>query len=115
MNLIYHIISESDYHAAKEKGAFAPESLNDEGFIHCSFAEQVCCVADTFYSAQASLLLLEIDRRLTQCEVIDEDLYDLNERYPHIYGVLPMAAVVKIHRLEKAVSGKFSLPKSVAE
>ncbi len=113
MSSIYHIVSETAYEEAKVIGYYEPASIGEEGFIHCSYADQVCRIADHHFDGKAGLLLLEIDRTLTDCEVIDEDLYELNELFPHIYGKLPNRAVIAAHKLEQGSDGLFRLPDKV--
>jgi len=110
---LFHILSKEDADAAKLKGTYLPENYLTEGFIHCSYASQVCKVALNFYKAQKDLVLLEIDKSVLNCEVIDEDLYNTGEDFPHIYGELPWQAVVQIHEFPCKADGSFDLPKTI--
>jgi uncharacterized protein (DUF952 family) len=55
-------------------------------------------------------VLLEIDLEQLSCPVLDENLEGGCELYPHIYGPLPMAAVIAVHPLSPDADGSFSLP-----
>jgi hypothetical protein len=44
------------------------------------------------------------------CRIVDENLEGGAELYPHIYGPLPMSAVVRVDELSCAVDGALSLP-----
>ena len=46
MSLIYHIIPHTDWITAQKNGEYRAESLDTEGFIHCSTAEQAAPVAN---------------------------------------------------------------------
>lgn len=68
-------------------------SLDEVGFIHCSFEEQVAATAALIYAGRDDVVLLTIDESRLGCEVRVE------EGFPHIYGELPLDAVVEVRRL----------------
>jgi uncharacterized protein (DUF952 family)/ribosomal protein S18 acetylase RimI-like enzyme len=113
MTRFYHITTAGEAAAARG-GEYAPAALAAEGFIHCSYATQVLAVADRRYRGRADVVLLEIDRDRVPSPVVDEDLSGSGERYPHIYGRLPMTAVVAVHRLFLGADGRFALPSTVS-
>jgi uncharacterized protein (DUF952 family) len=47
------------------------------------------------------------------CEVIDENLEGGAELFPHIYGRLPMSAIVGTHDFPCRNDGRFELPSDV--
>ena len=110
---LFHILKKTDADAAKVAGSYLPENYATEGFIHCSYASQVCKVALHFYKAQQDLILLEIDKSLLSCKVIDEDLYGAGENFPHIYGELPWQAVRQMHDFPSNADGSFDLPSTI--
>ena len=59
-------------------------------------------------------MLLEIDRSLLEDKVVDEDLYESGEPFPHLYGELPWDAVVAVHTLPCSADGTFELPSTVS-
>ena len=61
--------------------------LDDEGFIHLSFAHQVKGVADAFYRGMTDLVLLELDPERLGSSVVMES------RFPHLYGEMDVEAV----------------------
>jgi uncharacterized protein (DUF952 family) len=65
-------------------------SLEEEGFIHCSFADQVADTARRFYAGRDDVLLLTIDPDSVPSEVKVEG------GFPHIYGPLPRDAVIRV-------------------
>lgn len=117
--MIYHITSRSAWNEAHHSGEYRAESLETEGFIHCSTEQQVVPVAQKFYAGQQGLVLLVIEPALLSSDlkweapsggtpppgVPDGDLF------PHIYGPINLDAVVKVFDLEAAPDGKYSLPK----
>ena len=58
---IFHITDAASADGARGSGSYEDPSLTGEGFIHCSFREQVAGVANAFYAGQTGLVLLEID------------------------------------------------------
>ena len=95
--MLYHLISKHQYDLAKERGLYAPDSLETEGFIHFSTNEQVDTTAKRFYFKQEDLMLLEIDPNLLKAEVKFEPAD--NELFPHLYGELNMDAVENVYEL----------------
>lgn len=96
MTAIYHITSATAASEAKQSGHYVPEGFAVEGFIHCSYAHQVQGVLNRIFQGRSGLVLLEIDPSLLPCPVVDENLEGGTELFPHIYGRLPMSAVVGI-------------------
>ena len=109
--MIYHITSRTSWTDAKKSGAYTADSLATQGFIHCSKADQVVRVANTWYTAQRGLVLLEIDETRLRSEVRWEPGTDKpDELFPHIYGPLNVEAVTRFHVFEPEADGKFILP-----
>ncbi|MHB8463373.1 MAG: DUF952 domain-containing protein [Acidimicrobiales bacterium] len=99
---IYHLALRDEWRAAAESGGHyrrstLGKSLEDEGFIHCSFATQVQTIADLVYSGRRDVVLLAIDPRRLQVDVRIENLDGGHELFPHIYGPLPLDAVDRAH------------------
>ena len=103
---LYHIAFRSDWEAAKADGEYAistrGRSLADEGFIHCSFAEQVDATAARFYADVGDAVVLRIDPDRLTSRVVVEDLDGTGERFPHVYGPIPVSAVVAVRPLQPA-------------
>lgn len=54
--------------------------------------------------------MIGIDERALKPELVYEDLYELNELFPHIYGELNLDAVRKVISFEPNEDGTFSFP-----
>ena len=113
MTTLFHITSADEAGDAIRAGIYAPRAFEAEGFIHCSYARQVCDVANRIFSGRSDLVLLEIDRTKLTCAVIDENLEGGAQLFPHIYGRLPVLAVVRTHRFPCGADGRFELPGTV--
>jgi glutathione S-transferase len=101
--MIYHLTEPARWVRSLEEGVHTGSSrgieLADEGFIHCSTAEQWPTVRQLFYADVEPLLLLHIDESKVGAEVVYEQLGDAPAAFPHIYGPLPLAAVVRVEEL----------------
>lgn len=105
MNLIYHLVLPTHWDAAATE-PYRAESLEKEGFIHCSHRPQVAWAANRFYTQAADLLALEVDPARLTSAVRDEDA-GWGEKFPHIYGPLNRDAVVAVHRLRRNGEGRW--------
>ncbi|MCU0335554.1 MAG: DUF952 domain-containing protein [Chitinophagaceae bacterium] len=70
--------------------------METEGFIHCSDAHQVAGVLQRFYAGQTGLLKLQIDPARLESELKYEGASDVNEKFPHVFGPIPVAAVIGV-------------------
>ena len=109
--IITHIIRENEWLLIKDNDMYFAPSLKQDGFIHCSDLNQACKVADFIYKEESGILLLIIDTDKLDSKVIWEDLYNLEEDYPHIYGPLNLSSVVNVIELKLDINNKFYLPK----
>jgi uncharacterized protein (DUF952 family) len=116
--MIYHITSRMAWNQARARGDYRAESLETEGFIHCSTDEQVIPVAEKFYKGQEGLLLLVIEpERLTSALKWESPAEGApppgvreGDLFPHIYGPINLEAVVRVFDLESAPDGKYNFP-----
>ena len=109
---IYHITDLQLWNQAhQEKGEYAPESLEKEGFIHASTAQQLALIStsDTFATEKA-WVVLTIDPLKVNAAIKYEpgkplpgiDAEQLQYLlFPHIYGPLNLDAVVKVEPLKE--------------
>ncbi|MDL5157238.1 DUF952 domain-containing protein [Actinomycetospora termitidis] len=118
--MILHICTRSDWTAAGE--ALTPPSLASEGFVHCSDPGTVALPATRLYAGREDLLLLEVDPSLVGVPVRWEPgvraggvVETSGPWFPHVYGPLPVAAVVAVHEFPPDPDGSFHLPASLAE
>ena len=98
MQELFHLSLVDDWAAAQRTGEITDStrdmSLAEEGYIHCSFADQVAGVARRFYGDLDTVVLLRIDPALVTSPVVVEDLVGSGVEFPHVYGPIPVAAVV---------------------
>jgi uncharacterized protein (DUF952 family) len=103
MSELFHVALAEDWAAAEATGEYTTStrgrSLTEEGFIHCSFAEQVDATAARFYADVDDAVVLRIDPGRLSSRVVVEDLDGTGERFPHVYGPIPVSAVVGVRPL----------------
>ena len=96
-DLIYHLAIADRWEEAAPSGTYRwstiDRSLAEEGFIHCSYGDQVQDTAARYYGGRDDVLLLTIDPSLVPSEIKVEG------GFPHIYGPLPTDAVIQVSRL----------------
>lgn len=103
---LWHLARQREWEEARSSGVYLhatrDRTLGDEGFIHCSYPHQLGFVARTFYAEETEpLVILEIDReRLGRTPVKVEDAPGTGQRFPHLYGPLPVDAVVLVLPVE---------------
>lgn len=108
--MIYHITTQGAWAPALSSGLYTADSLSTEGFIHCSDANQVAWVANTRFAGRTDLLLLVIDPAHLRAEVRYENLEGGAERFPHVYGPIPVGAVLRVSTYVPGPDGRFGAP-----
>jgi uncharacterized protein (DUF952 family) len=111
--MILHIAHKHDWERAAETGSYTVDTLQTEGFIHCSTAEQVVRIANLFYRGQHDLVLLFIDAKSLEAPIRYEPPAEdpaSAERFPHIYGPINVDAVLWALPFAPDEHGHFWLP-----
>ncbi len=109
MTLIFHITDRAQWQTAQAAGEYRHDSLEAEGFIHCSTAQQLAWVANTFFQGQHSLLLLEIASDRLTSELRYDEVPEAGV-FPHIYGPINLDAVNQVIEFEPNAAGEFCWP-----
>jgi glutathione S-transferase len=106
---LYHLALRPEWNAARRDGVYRRStrgrSLEEVGFIHLSAAHQVQATAQRFYGdlPTGAVLLLTIDpQRLFAAglNVRQEPAPGTGELFPHLYGALPLEAVLLAQPLQ---------------
>lgn len=108
-DLLFHITTEEEWNEYKSDGNYTPESLESEGFIHCSSGHQVNDTANRLFGDHDQILLLIIDVSSLAEEIKYEEVKDHNEKYPHIYGPLNTNAVIDELLVSSEQDGNFDI------
>ena len=91
--MLFHLAAESEWHEGEPYARSMPGvALEDVGFVHCSYLEQVAATAARYYADRTDLLLLTIDpEKLTSVVRVEDG-------FPHVYGPIDAGAVVGSRR-----------------
>lgn len=116
--MIYHITSRRAWRDAQQRGDYRAESLESEGFIHCSTGTQVLPVAEKYYPGKRGLIVLVIDPALLSSELKWEPPAEgapppgvaEGESFPHVYGPINLDAIARVIDLETNPDGEYSVP-----
>ncbi len=95
--MIYRISEATVWADAQRQGFYASPDLAAEGFIHFSERHQVAGVAQRYYRGKQGLILLQVDeaRLNADIECRRENTTGGRELFPHVYGGVPLTAVVR--------------------
>ncbi|MFD5010198.1 DUF952 domain-containing protein [Streptomyces chartreusis] len=100
---ILHITERSLWEAARERGTYEMSTrgrtLKEEGFIHCSTRAQLPSVAAFLYGSYdgpEDLVVLVVDPARLEAPLRYEAPKPGGEEFPHVYGPIPVTAVVEV-------------------
>ena len=99
--MILHITSAEAWADAQRTGLHAPAMLDQDGFLHLCTPAQLDYVLGKHFAGRTGLVMLHVDPGL---------LHDLRwevsvpgrEPFPHLYGPLPVAAVLRAEPVQPA-------------
>ncbi|MFD7745844.1 DUF952 domain-containing protein [Streptomyces sp. NPDC059698] len=106
---LLHLTEAPLWEAARGTGTYEMSTrgrtLREEGFIHLSLPRQLPGVARMLYGeaaglSQHALVVLVVDPARLADPVRFEALEPGGEEFPHLYGPLPVDAVVEVRPLE---------------
>ncbi|MCO6449945.1 MAG: DUF952 domain-containing protein [Caldilineales bacterium] len=107
--MIYHITFVEAWQDAEVRGVYLHDSLESEGFIHCSTTDQLVATANRFFAGADALLVLAIAPANLEAELLYEES-EPGQWFPHIYGPLNLGAVVGTFTWQLDVDGRFATP-----
>lgn len=108
--VLVHLCPTDDWSAAKISGQLRPESLTSAGFVHLSTPEQVHLPANRLFRGRDDLVLLHIDTSRLDSPIRWELGVATDPEsmlFPHLYGALPVEAVINITSYRPAADGTF--------
>lgn len=108
--LIYKICDATTWRAAEREGSFSglPLDLRD-GYIHMSPASEVEGTLAKHFVGQTDLLLIAVERDVI-ADIVRDEASRGGVLFPHIYGDLPMRAVVWCEPIAQDAKGRHVLP-----
>ena len=109
--VLVHLCSSDEWSSARIRGELRPESLTSAGFIHLSAPDQVHLPANRLYRGRDDLVLLHIDPALLDAPIYWEPGAPTDPDsilFPHLYGALPIDAVINVTSYRPGADGIFS-------
>ncbi len=112
--LIYTMVRGADWDEAQRLGYYVG-SADDvrDGFLHLSTAAQLRGSAAKHRAGEAGLVLVEVDAARLGEALRFEAAGSRPGLFPHLYGVLPLEAVVSAEPLPLAADGLHRFPPAI--
>jgi uncharacterized protein (DUF952 family) len=108
--IVYKVMSEAELRQMQRDGVFCGSPVDvADGYIHMSCGSQLAATLDRHYRGVEGLMLVAVDLSRLGDSVRWEPARG-GELFPHIYGRLPVAAVVAVAALEREADGAVRLP-----
>jgi len=111
--IIYKILRQSEWADMQGKGVFGgSEHDTRDGFIHMSTSAQLQGTLDKHYTQGDVVILVAIRFE----DVADSVKYEVSRggaEFPHIYGSLPLSAVMEHWALSPDPKGRYAAPKYI--
>lgn len=100
---IYHLALADDWCAARAEGVYRLStrnlSIEQVGFLHASYAHQIAATHQRFFADAGPLKLLVLDPQQLEARELPvraEAAPGSGELFPHVYGDLPVEAVLQV-------------------
>jgi uncharacterized protein (DUF952 family) len=107
---IYHICRRDEWQRAKDGEGYTGSSQDQaDGFIHFSARDQIEASAAKHRAGQDGLVLLAVDPAALG-EALRWEASRGGALFPHLYGAMPRDAVIAVHDLPLAASGRHVFP-----
>ena len=106
----YKVLTQDQMDALEADGSFAGAPVDvEDGYIHLSTAAQLTGTVDKHFVGQDRLHVVAVDLEALGAAVKWEESRG-GALFPHIYGSLPLEAIVAYSPLERDVDGQVRLP-----
>lgn len=109
--VLVHMCSAEEWRAAQADGELRPDSLASQGFVHLSTPEQVHLPANRLYAGRTDLVLLHVEPARLSSPIRWEPGVPSDPDamvFPHLYGPLPVEAVIDVTPYEPGGDGLFA-------
>ncbi|MTE13691.1 DUF952 domain-containing protein [Nocardia aurantiaca] len=108
---LLHICSRDEWETARAAGEYRAPSLAEVGFIHLSAPYQAHLPANRLFTGRTDLVLLHLDPARLGAPVRWEPGVRTDPEsmlFPHLYGPLPLGAVVEVTDFRPGSDGSFA-------
>jgi uncharacterized protein (DUF952 family) len=108
--IIYKICPQALWQEARQAGVFAGAGVDrHDGYIHFSTAAQVAETAAKHFAGAADLVLIAVDAERLG-EALRFEPSRGGDLFPHLYGALPLSAVLWAVPLPLGSDGRHQFP-----
>jgi uncharacterized protein (DUF952 family) len=103
MGKLHKILTVKQWEDFQREGIFSGSPLDQQdGFIHASTQDQYQRTIDKFFKDIRPIILVEIDPKLLQADTLKVEANKPGgDKYPHIYGDIPLAAIITHKVIDK--------------
>jgi uncharacterized protein (DUF952 family) len=108
-DLLFHITTKEEWKKFTNSGNYEPESIDSQGFIHCSTGEQVEDTANRLFGDNDEILLLVIDATMLREDIKYEEDESTGQKYPHLYNPLNTNAIIDKISIKAEDNGQFNI------
>ncbi|UGT56658.1 DUF952 domain-containing protein [Nocardia asteroides] len=111
---LVHLCSSQEWEHARAAGERRPPSLTESGFVHLSTPAQVHLPANRLYAGRTDMVVLWLDPARLAGEVRWEPGVPTDPAsmlFPHLYGPLPVDAVLAAEPYPPGPDGAFTTPR----
>ena len=108
-DLVFHITTRDAWKEFQTNGNYEPESLDSEGFIHCTTGAMLEETANRLFSGEERILLLVIDVSTLGENIKYEKEEETGNTYPHLYAPLSTNAVIDKIDISAEKDGTFNI------
>ncbi len=91
--LIFHLVDRQSWEAQSFDANYSHPSLQSEGFIHCSMAEELVKSYELYFGGSQELVLLAIDSEYLDSRVEWEYVEAREADFPHVMGTINKTAI----------------------
>jgi uncharacterized protein (DUF952 family) len=109
MTRIFHITTRAEWESQREQNSYSAASIESEGFIHASRADQIADTANRIFAGRDDLIILVIDVDKLTSPLKVEDSYGRGS-FPHVYGPITKDAILSTVDFTCSSDGTFTLP-----
>ncbi|MFK8139160.1 MAG: DUF952 domain-containing protein [Bdellovibrionales bacterium] len=106
--VIYHIAEKIDWQRAQSSKSYSAPSLDSEGFIHFSTAEQIQPTYDSHFSGKTGVILLEVDAQAIGECLKYEFVESRGEHFYHLYSPLHLGTILDTYEVTEGFISKFT-------
>lgn len=110
---VFHIARRGEWEADLAAGAYEPPGFAEEGFVHCSRADQVLDTAARYYGDEHDLVLVRLRGSAVADDLVVEEVRP-GACFPHLYRPIVAADVEAVAPLHRGAGGGFAWPGGLA-